>query len=94
MATGRFMQSGSACMMDEFRSDHACMIQNSETELEFMHAASQPARAPGQPPAGSWQDGGCRLRMVLGRSNDYRRARMHGGRSPLHLRAPVVIRSP
>eukprot|EP01048_Picozoa_sp_COSAG05_P026050 COSAG05_NODE_6917_length_881_cov_2.297954_1_plen_24_part_10 len=24
MATGRFMQSGSACMMDEFRSDHAC----------------------------------------------------------------------
>eukprot|EP01048_Picozoa_sp_COSAG05_P025634 COSAG05_NODE_6616_length_930_cov_1.430806_1_plen_25_part_10 len=25
MATGRFMQSGSACMMDEFRSDHACM---------------------------------------------------------------------
>ena len=68
MATGRFMQSGSACMMDEFRSDHACMIQNSETELEFMHAASQPARAPGQPPAGGWQDGGCRLRMVLGRS--------------------------
>ena len=66
MATaGRFMQSGSACMMDEFRSDHACMIQNSETELEFMHAASQPARAPGQPPAGSWQDGGCRLRMLV-----------------------------
>ena len=23
MATGRFMHSGSACMMDEFRSDHA-----------------------------------------------------------------------
>ena len=59
-----------------------------------MHAASQPARAPGQPPAGSWQDGGCQLRMVLGRSNDHRRARMHGERFPLHLRAPVVIRSP
>ena len=57
MATGRFMQSGSACMMDEFRSDHACMIQNSETE--WMHARGQPA---------SWQDGGWPVRMILGRS--------------------------
>ena len=94
MATGRFMQSGSACMMDEFRSDHACMIQNSETELEFMHAASQPARAPGQPAAGSWQNGGCRLRMLLGRSKRIRRARMQWVPRPLHLRAPDTLRSP
>ena len=52
MATGRFMQSGSACMMDEFRSDHACMIQNSETD--WMHARGQPASTRAWP-AASWQ---------------------------------------
>ena len=41
MATGRFMHSGSACIMTEFRSDHACMIQNYETD--WMHARGQPA---------------------------------------------------
>ena len=49
MATGRFMHSGSACMMDEFRSDHACMIQNSETD--WMHARGQPASTRAWPAA-------------------------------------------
>ena len=55
MATGRFMHSGSACMMAEFRSDHACMIQNSETD--WMHARGQPASARAWP-AASGQLGG------------------------------------
>ena len=89
MATGRFMQSGSACMMDEFRSDHACMIQNSETD--WMHARGQPASARAWP-AASGQLAGFHFASarVLGYLIDFWRARMQWGRSPLHLRAPKV----
>eukprot|EP01048_Picozoa_sp_COSAG05_P011334 COSAG05_NODE_1063_length_5992_cov_6.381470_4_plen_94_part_00 len=93
MATGRFMHTGSACMMIGFRSDHACMIQNSETD--WMRARGQPASTRAWP-AASGQLAGFHFAIarVLGRSKDYRRARMHGERFPLHLRAPVVFRSP
>ena len=92
MATGRFMHSGSACMMDEFRSDHACMIQNSETD--WMRARGQPASARAWP-AASGQLAGWRVASarVLGRSKRIRRARMHGEPRPLHLRAPDPFRS-
>ena len=36
-------------MMAEFRSDHACMIQNSETD--WMHARGQPTSARAWPAA-------------------------------------------
>ena len=51
MATAREVHavSRSACIMIEFRSDHACMIQNSETE--WMHARGQPASARAWPAA-------------------------------------------
>ena len=52
MATGRFMHTGSACIMIGFRSDHACMIQNSETD--WMRARGQPASTRAWP-AASWQ---------------------------------------
>ena len=39
----------SACMMDEFGSDHACMIQNSETD--WMHARGQPPSTRAWPAA-------------------------------------------
>ena len=92
MATGRFMQSGSACMMDEFRSDHACMIQNSETEREFMHAASQSARAP----AGSGQLAEWRMSVThASRAIERPQARAYAwGRPQFTLRAPWVFRSP
>ena len=46
-----------ACMI-EFRSDHACMIQNSETD--WMHARGQPASARAWP-AASGQLAGWRM---------------------------------
>ena len=49
MATGRFMHTGSACIMIGFRSDHACMIQNSETD--WMRARGQPASTRAWPAA-------------------------------------------
>ena len=86
MATGRFMHTGSACIMIGFRSDHACMIQNSETD--WMRARGQPASTRAWP-AASGQLAGFHFASarVLGRSKQYRRARMSGERFPLHLRA-------
>ena len=54
--------SGQICIHDsKFRSDHACMIQNSETE--WMHARGQPASARGWPAAcGQLADGGWPVR--------------------------------
>ena len=49
MATGRFMQSGSTCIMIGFRSDHACIMPKSETD--WMHARGQPASARAWPAA-------------------------------------------
>ena len=49
MATGRFMQSGSTCIMIGFRSDHACIMHKSETD--WMHARGQPASARAWPAA-------------------------------------------
>ena len=82
MATGRFLHSGSACM-----------IQNSETD--WMRARGQPASARAWP-AASGQLAGFHFASarVLGRSKHPWRARMPGGRRPLHLRAPGVFRSP
>ena len=93
MAAWRFMHVGSACIMIEFRSDHACMIQNSETD--WMRARGQPASTRAWP-AASGQLAGFHFAIarVLGRSKDYRRARMSAGRPPFTLRAPVVFRSP
>ena len=45
----RFMHPGSACIMIEFRSDHACIMHKSETD--WMHARGQPASAR------AWQEG-------------------------------------
>ena len=58
MAAWRFMHSGSACMMIEFRSDHACIMHNSETD--WMHARGQPASARAWP-AASGQLAGWRI---------------------------------
>ena len=49
MAAWRFMHSGSACVMIEFRSDHACIMHKSETD--WMHARGQPASARAWPAA-------------------------------------------
>ena len=67
MATGRFMQSGSTCIMIGFRSDHACIMHKSETD--WMHARGQPASARAWP-AASGQLAGWRVASarVLGRS--------------------------
>ena len=58
MATGRFMQSGSTCIMIGFRSDHACIMHKSETD--WMHARGQPASARAWP-AASGQLAGWRM---------------------------------
>ena len=83
----------SACIMIEFRSDHACMIQNSETE--WMHARGQLANARAWP-AASGQLAGWRVASarVLGRSKATWRAQMQWAPCPLHLRAPGRFRSP
>ena len=67
MATGRFMHSGSACIMIGFRSDHACIMHKSETD--WMHARGQPASTRAWP-AASGQLAGWRVdsARVLGRS--------------------------
>ena len=59
MAAWRFMHSGSACMMIEFRSDHACIMHKSETD--WMHARGQPASARAWP-AASGQLAGWRVK--------------------------------
>ena len=89
MATGRFMQSGSTCIMIGFRSDHACIMHKSETD--WMHARGQPASARAWP-AASGQLAGWRMASarVLGYLIDPRRARMQWVRYRLHLRAPGV----
>ena len=89
MATGRFMQSGSTCIMIGFRSDHACIMHKSETD--WMHARGQPASARAWP-AASGQLAGFHFASarVLGYQIGIWSARIHGGRSPLHLRAPGV----
>ena len=90
MAAWRFMQSGSTCIMIGFRSDHACMIQNSETD--WMRARGQPAstRACRAWPAASGQLAGLRVASarVLEHLIGTWRARMHGGRRRFDLRAP------
>ena len=93
MATGRFMRSGSACIMIGFRSDHACIMHKSETD--WMHARGQPASARAWP-AASGQLAGWRVASarVLGRSKRIRRAQMQWVPRPLHLRAPDTFRSP
>ena len=87
MATGRFMQSGSTCIMIGFRSDHACIMHKSETD--WMHARGQPASARAWP-AASGQLAGWRMASarVLGYLIDPRRAQIKSGPSPIHLRAP------
>ena len=87
MATGRFMQSGSTCIMIGFRSDHACIMHKSETD--WMHARGQPASARAWP-AASGQLAGWRMASarVLEHLIDPRRARMHGGRPRFDLPAP------
>ena len=87
MATGRFMQSGSTCIMIGFRSDHACIMHKSETD--WMHARGQPASARAWP-AASGQLAGWRMASarVLGYLIGTWRARMHGGRRRFDLRAP------
>ena len=89
MATGRFMQSGSTCIMIGFRSDHACIMHKSETG--WMHARGQPASARAWP-AASGQLAGWRMASarVLGYLIDPRHAQMNGGRSRFDLRAPGV----
>ena len=87
MAAWRFMHSGSACIMIGFRSDHACMNQNSETER--IYACGQPASARAWPAASGqlagWPVASARvLRYQIG----IWRARIHGAPCPLHLRAP------
>ena len=93
MATGRFMQSGSTCIMIGFRSDHACIMHKSETD--WMHARGQPASARAWP-AASGQLAGFHFASarVLGYQIGTWRARIHGGRSPLHLRAPSTYLVP
>ena len=93
MASWRFMRSASACIMIGFRSDHACMIQNSETD--WMRARGQPASARAWP-AASGQLAGFHFASarVLGYQIGTWRARIHGGRSPLHLRAPSTYLVP
>ena len=68
MATGRFMHSGSACIMIGFRSDHACIIMH-KSETDWMHARGQPASTRAWP-AASGQLAGWRMARarVLGRS--------------------------
>ena len=87
MAAWRFMHSGSACMMIGFRSDHACIMHKSETD--WMHARGQPASQRAWPAASGQLAG---WRMASARVLEYLievwRARMHGGRPRLHLRAP------
>ena len=61
MATGRFMHSGSACVMIGFRSDHACIMHKSETD--WMHARGQPASARAWP-AASGQLAGWRMSVT------------------------------
>ena len=92
MAHGRFMQSGSACIMTEFRSDHACIMH--KTETDWMHARGQPASARAWP-AASWRLPGCQMlvRMFLGRSKPRWRARMHGERFRFTFPAPARFRS-
>ena len=88
MAAWRFMHPGSACIMIEIRSDHACIMHESETD--WMHACGQPASARAWP-AASGQLAGFHFasaRVLLGYQIAIWRARMHRGRSPLHLRAP------
>ena len=87
MATGRFMQSGSTCIMIGFRSDHACIMHKSETD--WMHARGQPASARAWP-AASGQLAGLRVASarVLEHLIGTWRARMHGGRRRFDLRAP------
>ena len=64
------MQSGSACIMIGFRSDHACMIQNSETD--WMHARGQPATSSTRAwPAASGQLAGWRVQGVILTSVDW-----------------------
>ena len=89
MATGRFMQSGSTCIMIGFRSDHACIMHKSETD--WMHARGQPASARAWP-AASRQLAGLRVASarVLEHLIGTWRARMQWERFPLHLRAPGV----
>ena len=79
MATGRFMHSGSACIMIGFRSDHACIMHKSETD--WMHARGQPASTRAWP-AASGQLAGWRVASarVLGRSKRSWRAQMQWGR--------------
>ena len=87
MAAWRFMHSGSACIMIGFRSDHACIMHKSETD--WMQARGQPASARAWP-AASGQLAGFHFASarVLGYQIAIWRARMHGGRPPLHLRSP------
>ena len=69
------------------------MIQNSETD--WMRARGQPASTRAWP-AASGQLAGFHFASarVLGYQIDPRRARIHGGPSPLHLRAPGVYLVP
>ena len=83
MAAWRFMHSGSACMMIEFRSDHACIMHKSETD--WMHARGQPASARAWPAASghlaAWRMASAR---VLGYQIGTWRARIHGwGAAPI-----------
>ncbi len=86
MATGRFMQSGSTCIMIGFRSDHACIMHKSETD--WMHARGQPASARAWP-AASGQLAGWRINHVidLWYQIGILRAQMQWAPSPMDARA-------
>ena len=79
-------------MMAEFRSDHACMIQNSETD--WMHARGQPASTRAWPAASGQLAG---FHFASARLLGYRwyliectRAQMRWGPPPLNLCARTV----
>ena len=75
-------------MMIGFRSDHACIMHKSESD--WIHARGQPASQRAWPAASGQLAG---WRMASARVLEYLievwRARLHGGRPRLHLRAPI-----
>ena len=89
MAAWRFMHPGSACIMIEFRSDHACIMHKSESD--WMHARGQPASARAWP-AASGQLAGWRMASarVLEHLIGSCAQKMQWGRRRLHLRAPKL----
>ena len=84
MAAWRFMHSGSACIMIGFRSDHACIMHESETD--WMHARGQTASARAWPAA--MQRAASRM---VGSTSGYPPKSQYGpNSSPLTARRPCL----